>query len=82
MNRLVLPQPKRRPLPATAAAQGQVPPGQRVEVARGELTGMRGIVVRAIEPGRWLIRLEGTVAGIMVSMPRSGLRLVASHDRH
>lgn len=80
MKRLVLPQPKRRSPPPVAAAiqvPPQVPPqGQRVEVIRGELTGTRGVLVRTSEKGRWLVRLEGTVAGILVSMPRSGLRVV------
>ena len=74
---------QRRSPPAATAAQvpPHVPPhvphqGQRVEVIRGELTGTRGVLVRTSEKGRWLVRLEGTVAGILVSMPRSGLRVV------
>ena len=76
MKRLVLPQPKRRSLPPLAAVSQGPPPGQLVEVIRGELSGTRGVLVRTGEKGRWLVRLEGTVAGILVSMPRSGLRVV------
>ena len=78
MKRLVLPQPKRPSLPLLAdeSRASAQPPGQLVEVIRGELSGVRGVLVRTADKGRWLVRLEGTAAGILVSMPRTGLRVV------
>lgn len=89
MKKSVLPQPKRRAaasFPPTAASAskpiaGQPLSGQRVEIAVGDLAGTRGAVVKAGGPDRWLIKLDGTGAGVLLSIRREAFRLLAAGSR-
>jgi hypothetical protein len=77
MKRAVLPQPRRRAKPPASGVQTlDNPAGKLVEVVRGALTGARGVVAGTREKGRWLVKLDGATAGILLSIPSSGLRLL------
>jgi hypothetical protein len=82
MSKAVLPQPKRKILPSLRPIfSASFKPGQSVEIARGDLTGVRGVVVKPNGQGRWLVKLEGLPAGAFLSMPREGLRPVQQRAR-
>jgi hypothetical protein len=48
---------------------------------KGELAGARGVLIRTAKAGRWLVKLDGLPAGIMLSIPSAGLRLVPQKRR-
>jgi hypothetical protein len=82
MKKSGLPQPKRRPAPLPSGAQNHVQSaGQLVEVVKGELAGARGTLIRTAKAGRWLVKLDGLPAGIVLSIPSAGLRLVPQKRR-
>jgi hypothetical protein len=94
MKRSVLPQPKRRsaasfPIGGSDAAKpvagpslnGQPTKGQRVEIALGDLAGTRGTVIKASGTDRWLIKLDGLSAGVLLSIRRDAFRVLAVRSR-
>ncbi len=94
MKKAVLPQPKRRKQPpllapdqaslkaAAGSSQADLSKtGQLVEVVKGELAGARGVLIMADKMGRWLIKLDGMPPGVVLSIPRSGLRPISAEGR-
>jgi hypothetical protein len=92
MKKSVLPQPKRRTAPSfssgsaaaskplTGQLSGQPVSGQRVEIALGDLAGTRGTVIKASGADRWLIKLDGTCAGVLLVIRRQALRLLSAQS--
>ena len=77
MKKSVLPQPKRRPAENPVWANTtMLAAGQLVEVTLGELAGARGTLISVPRSGRWVVKLDGMPAGVYLSIPKSGLRLL------
>jgi hypothetical protein len=64
-------------LPLTRARSGRqrggLQPGQAVEVSRGALTGLSGVLVRCTPGSRWIVRLDGLPGGIVLAIDAAAL---------
>ena len=62
------------PLGRSGRRRGGLQAGQAVEVSRGTLAGLSGVLVSRAPDGRWVVRLDGLQRGVLLVVDAVALK--------